>query len=177
MSKEYRFNPGDFVVYPTHGVGKVLDITQSEVGGQKLELIAVNFDKERMTMRIPMTSVDKTNLRPLSSKEIMDTALCSLKGKPKVKKTMWSRRFQEYDAKINSGDPCLIAEVVRDLHKPADKGEQSYSERQVFEHAFERLVCEYAACEGIDANEATSKLQTILKGDMAQAADSSENLS
>ena len=163
MSKEYRFNPGDFVVYPTHGVGKVVDITQSEVGGQKLELIAVNFDKDRMTMRIPMTSVGKTNLRPLSSKDIMDTALQSLKGKPKVKKTMWSRRAQEYDAKINSGDPCQIAEVVRDLNKPADKGEQSYSERQVFENAFSRLVHEYAACEGISIDDATNKIQDILK--------------
>lgn len=167
MSKEYRFNPGDFVVYPTHGVGKVVDITQSEVGGQKLELIAVNFDKERMTMRIPMTNVGKTNLRPLSSREIMDSALESLKGKPKIKKTMWSRRSQEYDAKINSGDPCQIAEVVRDLNKPLDKGEQSYSERQVFEHAFGRLVHEYAACEGIDIEEATSRIKNILQGDSA----------
>ena len=164
MSNEYRFNPGDFVVYPTHGVGKVVDVTQSEVGGQKLELIAVNFDKDRMTMRIPMTSVGKTNLRPLSSKEIMDTALESLKGKPKIKKTMWSRRSQEYEAKINSGDPCQIAEVVRDLNKPADKGEQSYSERQVFENAFGRLVHEYAACEGLSVEEATCKIQDILKG-------------
>ena len=163
MSNEYRFNPGDFVVYPTHGVGKVVDITESEVGGQKLELIAVNFDKDRMTMRIPMTSVGKTNLRPLSSKDIMDTALKSLKGKPKVKKTMWSRRAQEYDAKINSGDPCQIAEVVRDLHKPADKGEQSYSERAKFEEAFNRLVHEYAVCESISIEEAGSKIQDILQ--------------
>ena len=85
MVKEYSFNPGDFVVYPTHGVGKVLDITQSEVAGQKLELIAVNFDKDRMTMRIPMTNMNKTGLRPLSSKEIMATALANLKGKPKIK--------------------------------------------------------------------------------------------
>ena len=165
MSKEYRFNPGDFVVYPTHGVGKVVDITQSEVGGQKLELIAVNFDKDRMNMRIPMTNMNKTGLRPLSSKDIMQTALESLKGKPKVKKTMWSRRSQEYDAKINSGDPCLIAEVVRDLHKPADKGEQSYSERQVFEQAFGRLAHEYAACESIDLEEASNRLKSILSGE------------
>ena len=165
MSKEYRFNPGDFVVYPTHGVGKVVDITQSEVGGQKLELIAVNFDKDRMTMRIPMTNMNKTGLRPLSSKDIMQTALESLKGKPKVKKTMWSRRSQEYDAKINSGDPCLIAEVVRDLHKPADKGEQSYSERQVFEQAFGRLAHEFAACESIDLEVASNRLKSILSGE------------
>lgn len=165
MSKEYRFNPGDFVVYPTHGVGKVVDITQSEVGGQKLELIAVNFDKDRMTMRIPMTNMNKTGLRPLSSKDMMQTALESLKGKPKIKKTMWSRRSQEYDAKINSGDPCLIAEVVRDLHKPADKGEQSYSERQVFEQAFGRLAHEYAACESIDVDEASKRLKSILDGE------------
>lgn len=165
MSKEYRFNPGDFVVYPTHGVGKVLDITQDEVGGQTLDLIAVSFDKDRMTMRIPMTQMGKTGLRPLSSKEMMKTALTNLKGKPKIKKTMWSRRSQEYDAKINSGDPCLIAEVVRDLHKPADKGEQSYSERQVFEQAFDRLAHEYAACENIGIDEASFKLKNILDGE------------
>ena len=165
MSKEYRFNPGDFVVYPTHGVGKVLDITQDEVGGQTLELIAVSFDKDRMTMRIPMTRMQKTGLRPLSSKDIMNSALKNLKGKPKVKKTMWSRRSQEYDAKINSGDPCLIAEVVRDLHKPADKGEQSYSERQVFEQALNRLAHEYAACENIGIDEASLKLKNILNGE------------
>ena len=165
MSKEYRFNPGDFVVYPTHGVGKVLDITQDEVGGQTLDLIAVSFDKDRMTMRIPMTQMGKTGLRPLSSKDIMNTALENLKGKPKVKKTRWSRRSQEYDAKINSGDPCLIAEVVRDLHKPADKGEQSYSERQVFEQAFDRLAHEYAACENIGIDEASSNLKNILDGE------------
>ncbi len=165
MSKEYRFNPGDFVVYPTHGVGKVLDITQDEVGGQTLDLIAVSFDKDRMTMRIPMTRMGKTGLRPLASKDMMNTALENLKGKPKVKKTMWSRRSQEYDAKINSGDPCLIAEVVRDLHKPADKGEQSYSERQVFEQAFDRLAHEYAACENIGIDEASSKLKNILDGE------------
>ena len=164
MAKEYRFNPGDFVVYPTHGVGKVVDITKTQVGGSELELIAVNFDKAGMVVKIPMTNVSKTNLRPLSSKDMMETAINSLKGKPKVKKTMWSRRSQEYDAKINSGDPCLIAEVVRDLHKPADKGEQSFSERQVFEHAFDRLVCEYAACEGIAIEEAKSKINAILKG-------------
>jgi CarD family transcriptional regulator len=164
MTKEYRFNPGEFVVYPTHGVGKVVDITSTEISGQRLDLIAVNFDKEGMDMRIPMTNVGKTNLRPLSSKEIMNSAINSLKGKPKTKKTMWSRRSQEYEAKINSGDPCLIAEVVRDLNKPADKGEQSYSERQVFEHAFDRLVCEYAACEGLELDEAKSKINGILKG-------------
>lgn len=162
MSKEYRFNPGDFVVYPTHGVGKVVDITKDKIGGQTLDLIAVNFDKERMTMRIPMTQMNKTGLRPLSSKDLMTTALENLKGKPKIKKTMWSRRSQEYDAKINSGDPCLIAEVVRDLHKPADKGEQSYSERQVFEQAFDRLVHEYAACEKLGLDEATVRLKDLL---------------
>lgn len=163
MSKEYRFNPGDFVVYPTHGVGKVVDITKDEIGGQTLDLIAVNFDKDRMTMRIPMTRMKATGLRPLASKEMMASALVNLKGKPKVKKKMWSRRSQEYDAKINSGDPCLVAEVVRDLHKPADKREQSYSERQVFEKAFTRLAHEYAACESIAVDDAAEKLRNILE--------------
>ena len=173
MAKDYHFNPGDFVVYPAHGVGKVVDITSSEVAGQQLELIAVNFDKEGMIVRIPMTNVGKTNLRHLSSKDIMDTALKSLKGKPKIKKAMWSKRSQEYDAKINSGDPCLIAEVVRDLNKPQDKGEQSYSERQVFEHAFDRLVSEYAACEGIEIDEAKTKINNILKGDSLSSEEKS----
>lgn len=162
MSKEYTFNPGDFAVYPTHGVGKVVDISTEDIAGQKLSFIAVNFDRDRATIRIPMSTMDKTGLRPLSSKNIMQTAVATLKGKPKVKKAMWSRRFQEYDAKINSGDPCLIAEVVRDLHRPADKGEQSYGERQVFEQAFTRLSNEYAACESIDVGEASKQLRDIL---------------
>ena len=164
MTKEYHFNPGDYVVYPTHGVGRVTEITNTQLAGQSLDLIAVEFGKENMVMRIPMTNVGSTKLRHLSSKDIMNKAIKSLSGRPVRKKMMWTRRAQEYEAKINSGDPCLIAEVVRDLNKPTDKGEQSYSERQVFEHAFDRLVCEYAACEGIDEEEAKSKLNSILKG-------------
>jgi len=162
MAKEYSFNPGDFAVYPTHGVGKVVEVTTEEISGQKLSCVAVTFDKDRAVLRIPMTSMNKTGLRPLSSKSVMQSALSTLKGKPKIKKAMWSRRFQEYDAKINSGDPCLIAEVVRDLHKPAEKGEQSYAERQVFEQAFERLSHEFAACESIGNEEAGARIKDIL---------------
>ncbi|MBQ4084549.1 MAG: CarD family transcriptional regulator [Alphaproteobacteria bacterium] len=161
MAKEFCFNPGDFAVYPTHGVGKVVEVTTEEIGGQKLSCVAVTFDKDRAVVRIPMTSKN-TGLRPLSTKTVMQSALTTLKGKARIKKAMWSRRSQEYEAKINSGDPCMIAEVVRDLHKPPEKGEQCFGERQIFEKAFDRLSHEFAACESIAVDEAQSRIKTIL---------------
>ena len=131
MVKEVSFSTGDFVVYPTHGVGKVLSITKDTVAGQELELIAVRFDKDRMTLRVPMTKARNSGLRKLSNRNIMDTALETLRSKSKVKRTMWSRRAQEYEAKINSGDPVSIAEVVRDLYRSQSQSDQSYSERQI----------------------------------------------
>ena len=163
MTKEYTFNQGDFVVYPTHGVGKVVGLEETEVCGQMLELLQVSFnEKKHEVVKIPMTNMGKTSLRHLSSKDVMDSALSTLKKKPQVKKTIWSRRSQEYSAKINSGDPCLVAEVVRDLNKLNDASEQSPSERQVFEQAFGRLVGEYAACENIELEEASSRIKSML---------------
>jgi CarD family transcriptional regulator len=157
------FTQGDYVVYPTHGVGQVVAVETQEIGGMKLQLFVITFDRDRMTLRVPVTKAQKSGLRKLSSRTIMDSALSTLKGRAKVKRTMWSRRAQEYEAKINSGDPVSIAEVVRDLHRNANQPDQSYSERQIYEAALERLASELAAVERIDTQAATEKLQGLLE--------------
>lgn len=162
VSSSIKFNPGDFVVYPAHGVGKVSDIAKQSVAGTELELIVVNFDKDKMTLRIPMAKAENIGLRKISDTNIMGDALSVLKGKAKVKKIMWSRRAQEYENKINSGNPTLIAEVVRDLHRNDNLAEQSYSERQIYEQALERLANEVAVCDKISTVDATKKLLEIL---------------
>lgn len=162
MSKDYTFNPGDFVVYPAHGVGQVTDIEQTEVAGQKLELIAVNFNKDKLTLRIPMPNARKTGLRQIVTPAAMDEAIHTLKGKAKIKRAQWGKRSQEYMSKINSGDPILVAEVLRDLYKDPEKAEQTYSERQIYEQAMARLVSEYAVVKKIKEEEAISKLENIL---------------
>lgn len=162
MSKECAFGVGDFVVYPTHGVGKVVAVENQEIAGQRLELFVITFDRDRMTLRVPVAKAHKSGLRKLSNADVMETALSTLKGRAKVRKTMWSRRAQEYEAKINSGDPVSIAEVVRDLHRNANQPDQSYSERQIYEAALERLAAELAAVESIDTEAATQKLEKLL---------------
>jgi CarD family transcriptional regulator len=156
------FAEGDFVVYPTHGVGQVMAIENQEIGGMKLQLFVITFDRDRMTLRVPVAKATKSGLRKLSSRSVMDDALTTLKGRAKVKRAMWSRRAQEYEAKINSGDPVSIAEVVRDLHRNANQPDQSYSERQIYEAALERLAAELAAVESIDAETAAAKLTEML---------------
>lgn len=156
------FVSGDFVVYPAHGVGKVADITKQHVAGTELELIVVNFAKDKMTLRIPMAKAEITGLRKISNEDTMADALSTLKGKAKVKKVMWSRRAQEYENKINSGSPVAIAEVVRDLYRSENLAEQSYSERQIYEQALDRLANEYAVFDSISADSATKKLLDIL---------------
>lgn len=162
ISSKIAFTSGDFVVYPAHGVGKVSDITKQKVAGSELELIVVNFDKDKMTLRIPMAKAETTGLRRISATDTMDEALGVLKGKAKVKKVMWSRRAQEYENKINSGNPVAVAEVIRDLYRSENLAEQSYSERQIYEQALDRLANEYAVCENISSGEATKKLLDIL---------------
>ena len=158
-----EFRGGEWVVYPTHGVGKVAGIEEAEIAGCQLELIVIEFDKDRMTLRIPVAKAKNSGLRALSSRDQMKSALNTLKGRSRVKRTMWSRRAQEYEAKINSGDPISIAEVVRDLHRNADQPDQSYSERQIYQAALDRLVREFAAVEDLDENTATEKLEAMLK--------------
>ncbi len=156
------FNEGDLVVYPTHGVGKVAGIEKQHIAGHELELFVITFDRDRMTLRIPVPKAKNSGLRKLSTRSVMDEALGTLATRAKIKRAMWSRRAQEYEAKINSGDPLAIAEVVRDLHRNANQPDQSYSERQIYEAALDRLACELAAVERILPDEATQKLEKLL---------------
>ena len=147
-AKALSFDVGDYVVYPKHGVGRVIELQSSEIAGMQLELYVLRFEKERMTLRVPTNKAESVGMRKLSSDKTMQEALATLKGKPKVKRTMWSRRAQEYEAKINSGDLVSIAEVTRDLFRADDQPEQSYSERQIFEAASSRPVSPSAWTEG-----------------------------
>jgi CarD family transcriptional regulator len=163
MSDKIGFAEGDYVVYPSHGVGKILGIETQEISGYKLSVFVVHFDKDRMTLRVPVTKAQNSGLRRLSTQTEMQLALGRLKGRSKAKRTMWSRRAQEYEAKINSGDPASIAEVVRDLYRNAGQPDQSYSERQIYQAALDRLVREFAAVESIDEVTATERLEQMLK--------------
>ena len=156
------FDVGDYVVYPKHGVGRVIELQSEEIAGMQLELYVLRFEKERMTLRVPTNKVESIGMRKLSSDKTLKEAMETLKGKPKVKRTMWSRRAQEYEAKINSGDLIMIAEVVRDLHRAEDQPEQSYSERQLYESALDRMVRELAAVENIEHDKAREMLSVSL---------------
>jgi CarD family transcriptional regulator len=158
-----EFEVGDHVVYPTHGVGRVTGIVTEEIAGHKLTLIVVEFEENRMVLRVPVAKARTAGLRKLSSRKAIEMALSTLKGRARVKRTMWSRRAQEYEAKINSGDPVAIAEVVRDLHRNAGQPDQSFSERQIYEQAMDRLAAELAAIEQVDKPTAAAKLATMLK--------------
>ena len=161
-SKALSFDVGDYVVYPKHGVGRVVELQGTEIAGCRLDLYVLRFEKEKMTLRVPVNKADSVGMRKLSSDKTMKDALETLKGKPKVKRTMWSRRAQEYEAKINSGDLTSIAEVTRDLFRPDDAPEQSYSERQIFEAASSRLARELGAMEQTDEKSALAKILEIL---------------
>ena len=161
--KALNFLVGDYVVYPKHGVGRIVELQKSEIAGASLELYVLRFEKERMTLRVPTNKAEAVGMRKLSSQATLEEALITLKGKPRVKRTMWSRRAQEYEAKINSGDLVSIAEVVRDLHRAEDQPEQSYSERQIYEAAVSRLARELAAMENIDEPAAQAKIVEVLQ--------------
>lgn len=161
-SKKSPFRKDDYIVYPAHGVGRITSIEEQEVAGAKLELFVVSFEKDKMTLRVPTAKATTSGMRPLSDKDTITKALDTLNGRARVKRVMWSRRAQEYEQKINSGDLVSIAEVVRDLHRGEDQPEQSYSERQLYEAAFERLAREVAAVEKIDETKAAEKLETVL---------------
>lgn len=163
LAKAENFVEGDYVVYPTHGVGKVERIAVEEIAGHKLELIHITFEENRMTLRVPVAKARTAGLRKLATRKVFDDALAVLKGRARVKRTMWSRRAQEYEAKINSGDPLAIAEVVRDLHRNAGQPDQSFSERQIYEAAMDRLAAELAALDKIDKVAASNKLADFLK--------------
>ena len=155
------FAVSDYVVYPAHGVGQIKGVETQEVAGLSLEVYVITFDHEKMTLRVPTRKAKTAGLRPLACTDVVSQAMTTLKGRARVKRTMWSRRAQEYEAKINSGDPVSIAEVVRELHK-AEDAEQSYSERQMYRAALERLAREVAAIERIDEAEASRRLEQVL---------------
>lgn len=161
-AKKLEFRPNDFVVYPAHGVGKIVSIEEQEVAGLRLELFVISFEKDKMTLRVPTNKATEIGMRGLSSPDIVSKAIDTLKGKARVKRAMWSRRAQEYEQKINSGDLISIAEVVRDLHRTDDQREQSYSERQLYEAALERLTREVAAVSGGDELAAQKKVGDVL---------------
>ncbi len=158
----FTYQHGDFVVYPTHGVGKILDTETTEIGGAELTLLVIRFEQDRMTLRVPLEKAKTLGLRTLSSRKHMDDAITTLRSKAKVRRTMWARRAQEYEAKIKSGDPVSIAEVVRDLRKRDTQAEQSYSERQMYQAALERLAREFAAIEDIDQESAAVRLEDMM---------------
>ena len=156
------FDVGDYVVYPKHGVGRVVELQSEEIAGMKLELYVLRFEKERMTLRVPVNKVEAIGMRKLSSDKTLKEAMQTLTGKPKVKRTMWSRRAQEYEAKINSGDIVAIAEVVRDLYRSESQPEQSYSERQLYEAALDRLSREIAVVQHSTETEAVKEIESQL---------------
>lgn len=156
------FKPGEHIVYPAHGVGQVTAIEEQEIAGFKLELFVVSFAKEKMTLRVPVAKATSVGMRKLSDEAGITKALDILTGRARVKRTMWSRRAQEYEAKINSGDIIAVSEVVRDLYRSEAQPEQSYSERQLFETALARLVDEVAAVDGTTDSEALKRVETSL---------------
>jgi CarD family transcriptional regulator len=159
LTQRQGFKTNEFVVYPAHGVGQILAIEDQEIAGAKLELFVINFMKDKMTLRVPTAKVANVGMRKLSDPTLVRKALDTLKGRARIKRTMWSRRAQEYEAKINSGDIVAIAEVVRDLYRSESQPEQSYSERQLYEAALDRLSREIAVVQHVTETEAVKEIE------------------
>ena len=162
LTQRQGFKTNEFVVYPAHGVGQILAIEEQEIAGARLELFVINFMKDKMTLRVPTAKVANVGMRKLSDPALVKKALETLKGRARVKRTMWSRRAQEYEAKINSGDIVAIAEVVRDLYRSDSQPEQSYSERQLYEAALDRLSREIAVVQHSTETEAVKEIESQL---------------
>ena len=162
LAKKEEFLPEQYVVYPSHGIGQILEIEKKEIAGQMLTMYVIEFEKEKMTLRVPIEKTKDIGVRKVSTKNQLKDIFEILTGKAKIRRTMWSRRAQEYEAKINSGDIKLLTEVVRDLFRSDSQPEQSYSERQLYEAARERLSREVAVIEKTDEQKAIEKMETIL---------------
>ncbi len=162
MSKKLKFKVGENIVYPAHGVGKIVDVEKQEIAGAELELYVIDFEKEKMRLRVPIGKCESVGMRKLSDKPLVEQGLKVLKGRARIKRTMWSRRAQEYEAKINSGDLIAVAEVVRDLYRSDRQPEQSYSERQLYEAALDRMAREVAAVRKVDEATAISEIEQVL---------------
>jgi len=162
VNQRHGFRANEFIVYPAHGVGRIVGIEEQEIAGMALELFVINFDKEKLTLRVPTGKLQSVGMRKLSEEPVVKKAMETLKGRARVKRTMWSRRAQEYVAKINSGDLVAIAEVVRDLYRSEAQPEQSYSERQLYEDALDRMAREIAAVERLDERGAVQRITDVL---------------
>jgi CarD family transcriptional regulator len=162
VSQRHGFKANEFVVYPAHGVGRIVGIEEQEIAGMSLELFVITFDKEKLTLRVPTGKLASVGMRKLADEGLVKKAMETLKGRARIKRTMWSRRAQEYVAKINSGDLISIAEVVRDLYRSEAQPEQSYSERQLYEDALDRMARELAAVEKLDERGAVQRITEIL---------------
>jgi CarD family transcriptional regulator, regulator of rRNA transcription len=172
--QRHGFRTSEYIVYPAHGVGRIVSIEEQEIAGAKLELFVINFEKDKMTLRVPTAKLATVGMRKLSEEKTVKKALGTLKGKARIKRTMWSRRAQEYEAKINSGDLVSIAEVVRDLYRSEAQPEQSYSERQLYEAALDRMAREIAAVEKLDEASAVAKIDDVLAKTARHAKITSE---
>jgi CarD family transcriptional regulator len=167
--QRFGFETNEYVVYPTHGVGRIVAIEEQEIAGCRLELFVISFEKDKMTLRVPTSKTQNAGMRKLSDESVMARALETLRGRARVKRTMWSRRAQEYEQKINSGDLVTIAEVVRDLYRSDSQPEQSYSERQLYEAALDRMAREIAAAQDVDESIAIQKVaEALAKGGRMQ---------
>lgn len=162
VNQRHGFKANEFVVYPAHGVGRIVGIEEQEIAGISLELFVITFDKEKLTLRVPTGKLESVGMRKLADDTLVKKAMETLKGRARIKRTMWSRRAQEYVAKINSGDLISIAEVVRDLYRSEAQPEQSYSERQLYEDALDRMARELAAVEKLDERGAVQRITDIL---------------
>jgi CarD family transcriptional regulator len=161
-ASRHGFKAGEHIVYPAHGVGQITSIEDQEIAGYKLELFVISFEKDKMTLRVPVSKIAAVGMRKLAEVDVVKKALDTVKGRARVKRTMWSRRAQEYEAKINSGDLGSIAEVVRDLYRADTQPEQSYSERQLYEAALDRMAREVAAVHRISETEAIRQIEANL---------------
>ncbi|MBL8565060.1 MAG: CarD family transcriptional regulator [Hyphomicrobiaceae bacterium] len=175
VGQRHGFKMNEHIVYPAHGVGRIVGIEEQEIAGMSLELFVITFEKEKLTLRVPTGKLESVGMRKLAEENIVSKAMETLKGRARVKRTMWSRRAQEYVAKINSGDLVSIAEVVRDLYRSEAQPEQSYSERQLYEDALDRMAREIAAVEKLDDRGAVQRITDVLaksaKGRRATAED------
>ena len=162
LTQRNGFKTSEFIVYPAHGVGRIIGIEEQEIAGISLELFVIQFEKDKMTLRVPTGKSQSVGMRKLAEENTVKRAMETLKGRARVKRTMWSRRAQEYEAKINSGDLIAIAEVVRDLYRSESQPEQSYSERQLYEAALDRMAREIAAVEKLDERGAVQRITEVL---------------
>ena len=176
------FKTGEYIVYPAHGVGQIVSIEEQEVAGMSLELFVISFEQDKLTLRVPVAKIKSVGMRKLAEEDLVKKALDTVTGRARIKRTMWSRRAQEYEAKINSGDLIAISEVVRDLYRSDDQPEQSYSERQLFEQAMDRMSREIAAVNRLTLTEAVQLIEKNLaksprrgaKSDAAEGEDDDE---